>query len=180
MPKKDKYGYTKMKRGSPAARSDRRKIKKEIKSWRRPNKKDKPKEKHLINLKREKEMSGKGWKVARTEKYTDQPKKAIGKKGYPYAVLNKNNHYESFYTWKEKPPKKKVVKTKTPKQKEKLRNPKKRKKATYKTSKGKSRVIKPLIPEGYKVSKKTGSVVRTTRSIKKEVKSWRNPNYKKK
>ncbi len=70
-------------------------------------KKTKPKKKYLINLKREKALAGKGWKVARTMGYLKQPKKAIGKKGYPYAVLNKNNNYETFYTWKEKSSKKK-------------------------------------------------------------------------
>jgi hypothetical protein len=33
--KKDKYGYTKKRRGSTATRSELRKIKKEIKSWRK-------------------------------------------------------------------------------------------------------------------------------------------------
>ena len=71
-------------------------------------KKTKQKEKYLVDLKREKEMAEKGWKVARTRTYLELPKKAIGKNGYPYAVLNKNKNYESFYTWKEKPSKKKV------------------------------------------------------------------------
>ena len=66
----------------------------------------KMKEAYLIDLKREKNMAEKGWKVARTKTYLELPKKAIGKKGYPYAVLNKNNTYESFYTWKEKTTKK--------------------------------------------------------------------------
>ena len=66
-----------------------------------PKEKAKKKKEYLIGLKKEKEMAEKGWKVARTKTYLELPKKAIGKKGYPYAVLNKNNHYESFYTWKE-------------------------------------------------------------------------------
>ena len=73
----------------------------------RPTKKRKQKEKYLVNLKREKALATKGWKVARTMGYLKQPKKAIGKKGYPYAVLNKESHYETFYTWKEKSSKKK-------------------------------------------------------------------------
>ena len=91
-----------MKRGSSATKKDVRKIKAEIKSWRIPDKKTKRKEKYLVNLKREKALASKGWKVARTTGYLKQPKKATGKKGYPYAVLNKNNNYETFYTWKEK------------------------------------------------------------------------------
>ena len=70
-------------------------------------KKPKQKEKYLVNLKREKALAagaGRGWKVARTMGYLKKPKKAIGKRGYPYAVLN---NYETFYTWKEKPSKKK-------------------------------------------------------------------------
>lgn len=85
-------------------------------------KKTKQKEKYLVSLKREKQLAGIGWKVARTTGYLKKPKKAIGKKGYPYATLNKESHYETFYTWKEKPSKKrKSVKTKTPKQKEKYK-----------------------------------------------------------
>ncbi len=60
------------------------------------------KERFLISLKKEQQYAEKGWKVSRTKTYLDQPKKAIGKKGYPYAVLNKDKHYETFYTWKEK------------------------------------------------------------------------------
>jgi len=82
------------------------KRKAKIKSGRIPKKKTKKKEAYLIDLKREKNMAEKGWKVARTKTYLELPKKAIGKKGYPYAVLNKNNTYESFYTWKEKTTKK--------------------------------------------------------------------------
>ena len=63
--------------------------------------------KYLVSLKREQEIAEKGWKVVRTKTYLELPKKAIGKKGYPYAMLNENNHYESFYTWKEKSKKKK-------------------------------------------------------------------------
>lgn len=77
------------------------------KNLKRTTKKTKQKEKYLVSLKREKALAGKGWKVARTKKYTEKPKKAIGKKGYPYAALNKESHYETFYTWKEKPSKKK-------------------------------------------------------------------------
>ena len=99
-----KKKYPKMKRGSSATKKDIRKMKVEIKSWRIPEKKQK--EKHLVSLKREKAMAEKGWKVARTKTYLEMPKKAIGKKGYPYAVLNKDKHYESFYTWKEKKKKK--------------------------------------------------------------------------
>ncbi len=72
-------------------------------------KKTKQKEAYLVSLKREREMAERGWKVVRTKTYLEKPKKAIGKKGYPYAVLNKNNHYESFYTWKEKTSKKKWI-----------------------------------------------------------------------
>ena len=76
-----------------------------------PSKKSKKKKaeqkaKYLVNLKREKEMAEKGWKVVRTKTYLEKPKKAYGKKGYPYAVLNENNTYESFYTWDEKTSKK--------------------------------------------------------------------------
>ena len=71
-----------------------------------PDKKSERKIKHLVDLKREKEMAEKGWKVVRTKTYLEKPKEAYGKKGYPYAVLNENNHYESFYTWKEKTSKK--------------------------------------------------------------------------
>jgi hypothetical protein len=99
IPKKKKY--PKMKRGSTLKRKDIRKKKAEIKSWRIPPEK-KQKDKYLVSLKREKEMAEKGWKVARTKTYLEMPKKAIGKKGYPYAILNKDEHYESFYTWKEK------------------------------------------------------------------------------
>ena len=102
MAKKKKY--PKMKRGSSATKKDIRKMKAEIKSWRIPEKKQK--EKYLVSLKREKEMAEKGWKVARTKTYLEMPKNAIGKEGYPYAILNKNNNYESFYTWKEKKKKK--------------------------------------------------------------------------
>ncbi len=63
--------------------------------------------KYLVSLKREREMAEKGWKVVRTKTYLEKPKKAYGKEGYPYAMLNENNHYESFYTWKEKTAKKK-------------------------------------------------------------------------
>ena len=77
----------------------------------RPPKKTKQKEKYLVSLKRERELAEKGWKVNRTESYTDKPKKAIGKKGYPYAILNKNKTYETFYTWKEKTSGKKTLKT---------------------------------------------------------------------
>lgn len=56
---------------------------------------------YLVSLKKEQEIAEKGWKVVRTKTYLELPKKAIGKEGYPYAMLNKNNHYESFYTWKE-------------------------------------------------------------------------------
>ena len=150
-----------MRRGSTATRKDLRKMKSEIKSWRIPEKKTKPKkkgnvkykktdykpkttpkhkinrkqarragvpvarmpntrrrvhnarrklnqkEKYLISLKREKEMATKGWKVARTQTYLEKPKRAIGKEGYPYATLNKNKTYETFYTWKEGTSKKK-------------------------------------------------------------------------
>lgn len=72
----------------------------------RKKKKAEQKAKYLVNLKREKEMAEKGWKVVRTKTYLEKPKKAIGKEGYPYAVLNKNKNYESFYTWKEKTSKK--------------------------------------------------------------------------
>jgi len=82
------------------------KMKAKIKSGRIPKKKTKKKEAYLIDLKREKEMAEKGWKVVRTKSYLKKPKKAIGKKGYPYAVLNKDEHYESFYTWEEKTSKK--------------------------------------------------------------------------
>ena len=59
-----------------------------------------------MNLKREKELAEKGWKVSRTRNYSEMPKRAIGKEGYPYAILNKDKTYETFYTWKEKPIKK--------------------------------------------------------------------------
>jgi len=101
-----KKKYPKMKRGSTATRKDIRKKKAEIKSWRVPEKKTKKKGAYLISLKREKAMAEKGWKVARTKTYLTIPKRAIGKKGYPYAVLNENSNYESFYTWKEKTSKK--------------------------------------------------------------------------
>ena len=65
------------------------------------------KAKHLVDLKREKEMAEKGWKVVRTKTYLEKPKEAYGKEGYPYAVLNENNNYESFYTWNDKSKKKK-------------------------------------------------------------------------
>lgn len=65
-------------------------------------KKPKIKQKYLVSLKREQSMANKGWKVIRTQRYLDVPKKAVGKKGYPYAVLNKKKHYETFYTWKER------------------------------------------------------------------------------
>ena len=73
-----------------------------------PSKKTKAEQKvkHLIDLIREKEMAEKGWKVVRTKTYLEKPKSAYGKEGYPYAVLNENNTYESFYTWKEKTSKK--------------------------------------------------------------------------
>ena len=71
-----------------------------------PKRTTKKKTEYLVSLKREKELAEKGWKVARTKSYLEKPKKAVGKKGYPYAVLNKNNTYESFYTWKEKTSKK--------------------------------------------------------------------------
>lgn len=104
MAKKKKY--PKMKRGSTATKKDVRKMKAEIKSWRIPEKSEQ-KAKHLVSLKREREMAEKGWKVVRTKTYLEKPKKAYGKEGYPYAMLNENNHYESFYTWKEKTAKKK-------------------------------------------------------------------------
>ena len=96
-----------MRRGSTATRKDISKMKSEIKSWRVPEKKTKPKEKYLISIKREKKMAEKGWKVARTRTYLEKPKRAIGKKGYPYATLNSNQVYETFYTWKEGTSKKK-------------------------------------------------------------------------
>ena len=65
------------------------------------------KAKHLVDLKREKEMAEKGWKVVRTKTYLEKPKEAYGKEGYPYAVLNENNNYESFFTWNDKSKKKK-------------------------------------------------------------------------
>ncbi len=99
-----KKKYPKMKRGSTLKKKDIRKKKAEIKSWRIPEKKQK--EKYLVSLKREKAMAEKGWKVARTKTYLEMPKNATGKDGYPYAILNKNNTYESFYTWKEKKKKK--------------------------------------------------------------------------
>ena len=89
-----KKKYPKTKRGSTATKKDVRKKKAEQKA------------KYLVNLKREKEMAEKGWKVVRTKTYLEKPKKAYGKEGYPYAVLNENNTYESFYTWKEKTSKK--------------------------------------------------------------------------
>ena len=86
----------------------------QLRSTKTPSKKSKKKKaeqktKYLVSLKREKEMAEKGWKVVRTETYLEKPKKAIGKKGYPYAVLNENKTYESFYTWKEKISKKKRI-----------------------------------------------------------------------
>jgi len=101
-----KKKYPKMKRGSTATKKDVRKMKTEIKSWRTPDKRAEQKIKHLVDLKREKEMAEIGWKVVRTKTYLEKPKKAIGKEGYPYAVLNENNTYESFYTWKERDVKK--------------------------------------------------------------------------
>ena len=74
----------------------------QLKSAGTPSKRTEQKVKHLIDLIREKEMAEKGWKVVRTKTYLEKPKSAYGKEGYPYAVLNENNHYESFYTWKEK------------------------------------------------------------------------------
>lgn len=83
----------------------------QLRSTKTPSKKSKIKKgdqkaKYLVNLKREKEMAEKGWKVVRTKTYLEKPKQAYGKEGYPYAVLNEKNHYESFYTWKEKASKK--------------------------------------------------------------------------
>lgn len=75
----------------------------------------KEKAQYLVSLKREQELAEKGWKVSRTKSYLEQPKKAIGKKGYPYAVLNKEQSYETFYTWKEKPPEKAKKKVKATK-----------------------------------------------------------------
>lgn len=76
----------------------------------------KKKTQYLISLKREQEMAvEKGWKVSRTKSYLEVPQKAIGKKGYPYAVLNKEKSYETFYTWKEKPSKKAKKKVKATK-----------------------------------------------------------------
>ena len=83
-------------------------VKKAFKSWGsyKTKKKTKQKEKYLVSLKREKELAGIGWKVKRTKSYTEKPKEATSKKGYPYAVLNKEKNYETFYTWKDKPSKK--------------------------------------------------------------------------
>jgi len=109
--KKKKYGYTvRDKEGYPktekmTVKQAKKRVSKSLKK--RSTKKPKQKRKYLINLKREKALAGKGWKVARTMGYLKKPKKAIGKRGYPYAVLNKNNNYETFYTWKEKSSKKK-------------------------------------------------------------------------
>ena len=96
MPKKNKKGKT---AGSISKASSFKKWSKEVGQLRGPSKR---KEKYLVSLKREKEMATEGWKVARTASYLKIPKKAIGKRGYPYAVLNKDEHYETFYTWKEK------------------------------------------------------------------------------
>jgi len=92
--KSKKQKYPKTKRGSTATKKDVRKMKVEQEA------------KYLVNLKKEKEMAEKGWKVVRTKTYLEKPKEAYGTEGYPYAVLNENNTYESFYTWKEKTPKK--------------------------------------------------------------------------
>ncbi len=95
------------KKSKSHATKDRKKANKNLKT-----KTPKQKEKYEINLKREKALAEKGWKVVRTTGYLKKPKKATGKKGYPYAVLNKKNNYETFYTWKEKPSKKTKYTTK--------------------------------------------------------------------
>lgn len=111
MAKKKKYGYTvKDKKGYPktekmTVKQAKKKVSKELKKTAKKRRTEQ-KVKHLVDLKREKEMAEKGWKVVRTKTYLEKPKSAYGKKGYPYAVLNENNHYESFYTWKEKTSKK--------------------------------------------------------------------------
>lgn len=124
--KKKKYGYTvRDKKGYPkiekmTVKQARKRTSKNLKKG-STKKKTRQKEKYEISLKREQALAEKGWKVVRTKRYLDLPKKAVGKKGYPYAVLNKNKNYESFYTWKEKPTKKERLKKKSASKQEKYR-----------------------------------------------------------